>query len=60
MFRLNERINLLAAEMLTLGTSTRYTAGKDTERLRQFYKELSRSEAGENSGGADDERGEST
>ena len=46
--------------MLTLGTSTRYTAGKDTERLRQFYKELSRSESGENFGGADDERGEST
>lgn len=43
-FRLNDRINSLAAEMLTLGTSTRYTTGEDMARLRRLHDELSRSE----------------
>lgn len=60
-FRLNERINSLAAEMLTLGTSTRYTTGEDMARLRRLHDELSRSEPSEApDGGADDDGGDST
>ena len=61
MFRLNDRINSLAAEMLTLGTSTRYTTGEDMARLRRLHDELSRSEPSEGpDGGADDDGGDST
>ena len=60
-FRLNDRINSLAAEMLTLGTSTRYTTGEDMARLRRLHDELSRSEPSEApDGGADDDGGDST
>ena len=60
-FRLNDRINSLAAEMLTLGTSTRYTTGEDMARLRRLHDELSRSEPSEApGGGADDDGGDST
>ena len=60
-FRLNDRINSLAAEMLTLGTSTRYTTGEDMARLRRLHDELSRSEPSEApDGGADDDGGDNT
>ena len=60
-FRLNDRINSLAAEMLTLRTSTRYTTGEDMARLRRLHDELSRSEPSEApDGGADDDGGDST
>ena len=60
-FRLNDRINSLAAEMLTLGTSTRYTTGEDMARLRRLHDELNRSEPSEApDGGADDDGGDST
>ena len=39
-FLLNERINSLAAEMVTLGTSTRYNTLRDTVRLKEMQDEL--------------------
>ncbi|MGN0794823.1 MAG: hypothetical protein ACI4MG_10205, partial [Aristaeellaceae bacterium] len=50
-FRLNDRINSLAAEMVTLGASTRYNTLKDTARLKEMQEEL-------RSDDADDEEGE--
>ncbi len=41
-FRLNDRIAALAAEMVTLRESTRFNTLKDTARLREMREELSR------------------
>ena len=40
MFRLNDRINSLAAEMVTLGASTRFNTLQDTARLREMQEKL--------------------
>ena len=50
-FRLNDRINSLAAEMVTLGASTRFNTLQDTARLKEMQEEL-------RSDDADDEEGE--
>ena len=39
-FRLNDRINSLAAEMVTLGASTRFNTPQDTARLREMQEKL--------------------
>ena len=44
-FRLNDRINSLAAEMVTLGASTRFNTLQDTARLHEMHEELSRDDA---------------
>jgi len=41
-FRLNDRINALAAEMVSLGASTRFNTLQDTARLREMQEELSK------------------
>ncbi len=41
-FRLNDRISSLAAEMVTLGASTRFNTLQDTARLKAINEELSR------------------
>ena len=43
-FKLNSRIGALAAEMVTLGASTRFNTLQDSARLRELRDELSRDE----------------
>ena len=39
-FKLNDRISSLAAEMVTLGASTRFNTREDSNRLRELGQEL--------------------
>ena len=43
-FRLNDRINALASEMVTLGASTRFNTLQDSARLAEMSEELSKDE----------------
>jgi len=45
-FKLNDRIGSLAAEMVTLGASTRFNTLQDTARLKELKEELTREENG--------------
>ena len=41
-FKLNDRISSLAAEMVTLGASTRFNTLQDTARLNEMKEELTK------------------
>ncbi|MBQ4609951.1 MAG: hypothetical protein IJB18_10250, partial [Clostridia bacterium] len=41
-FKLNDRISSLAAEMVSLGASTRFNTLQDTARLKEMQEELGR------------------
>ena len=43
-FKLNDRISSLAAEMVTLGASTRFSTRQDTARLEKMRAELTKEE----------------
>jgi len=45
-FKLNDRIGSLAAEMVTLGASTRFNTLQDTARLNELKEELTKEENG--------------
>ena len=45
-FKLNDRISSLAAEMVTLGASTRFNTLQDTARLNELKEELTKEENG--------------